>query len=126
MLLGTTASYGVLAGSTVTNTNDTVINGDLGLYPGTSVTGFPPGIVNGVTRVAPNAAAAQAKSDLVVAYDDAAGRGPGTVLASSEIGGLTLAPGVYTARRSSNSPGRSHSTARTTPTPSSSSESPRP
>ncbi|GGY21211.1 hypothetical protein GCM10010299_28830 [Streptomyces tanashiensis] len=97
VLLGTTASYGVLAGSTVTNTNDTVINGDLGLYPGTSVTGFPPGIVNGVQRVFPNAAAGQAKSDLIVAYDDAAGRGPGTTLASSEIGGLTLAPGVYTA-----------------------------
>ncbi|MEU4268209.1 ice-binding family protein, partial [Streptomyces sp. NPDC026092] len=97
VLLGTTASYGVLAGSTVTNTNPTVINGDLGLYPGTDVTGFPPGIINGVRRVFPNAAAGQAKSDLVVAYDDAAGRGPGTILDSDELGGRTLAPGVYTA-----------------------------
>ncbi|KJY17566.1 hypothetical protein VR43_29365, partial [Streptomyces sp. NRRL S-104] len=93
--LGTATNYAVLAGSTVTNTGPTVINGDLGLHPGTSVTGFPPGVVNGTQHIT-DAAAAQAKSDLVIAYNDAASRGPGTAT-PADIGGQTLAPGVYTA-----------------------------
>ncbi|WP_234316302.1 ice-binding family protein, partial [Streptomyces sp. NRRL S-104] len=95
MNLGTATNYAVLAGSTVTNTGPTVINGDLGLHPGTSVTGFPPGVVNGTQHIT-DAAAAQAKSDLVIAYNDAASRGPGTAT-PADIGGQTLAPGVYTA-----------------------------
>ncbi len=91
--LGTTASFGVLAGSTVTNTGATVINGDLGLYPGTSITGFPPGIVGGTTHQT-DAEAQQAQSDLVIAYNDAASRGPGA--AAGELGGRTLVDGVYT------------------------------
>jgi hypothetical protein len=55
--LGTATSYAVLAGSEVTNTGLTVVNGDLGVSPGSSVTGFPPGIVNGVRHVADTAAA---------------------------------------------------------------------
>ena len=91
--LGTTASFAVLAGSTVTNTGPTVIKGDVGLYPGTSITGFPPGTVNGTIHQT-DAVAQQAKSDLVIAYNDAAGRGPGA--AAGELGGRTLVPGVYT------------------------------
>ena len=55
--LGTAGSYGVLAGSTVTNTGPSVISGDLGVSPGTAVTGFPPGIVNNGTIHMANAAA---------------------------------------------------------------------
>ena len=91
--LGTAGSFGVLAGSTVTNTGPTTINGDLGLSPGTSVTGFPPGKVNGTIHVA-NAVAAQAQSDLTTAYNDAAGRLPANSV-SGDLGGSTLAPGVY-------------------------------
>ena len=65
--LGTAAKYGVLAGSTVTNTDSpTTINGDLGLSPGSAVTNFPPGIVNGVQDVT-NEVAATAKNDLLIA-----------------------------------------------------------
>jgi Ice-binding-like len=90
--LGTTASYAVLAGDTITNTGPTTINGDLGLHPGTSVTGAP--TVNGTSNVA-NGAAQQAKADLRTAYLDAAGR-PGPILvAAGALGGRTLAPGLY-------------------------------
>ena len=93
--LGTAAEYAVLAGSTVTSTGPTVVSGNLGLSPGTSVTGFPPGLMSdGVQNVA-NPAAAQAKSDLVAAYDEAAGLAPATPVAASTLGGLTLNPGVY-------------------------------
>ena len=66
----------------------------LGLSPGSAVTGFPPGLLNGVQHTA-DAEALQAKIDLVTAYDDAAGRTPATSVAT-ELGGTTLLPGVYT------------------------------
>ncbi|MCW2962511.1 MAG: hypothetical protein JWM90_2898 [Thermoleophilia bacterium] len=91
--LGTAGSYAVLAGTTVTNTGATVINGDLGLSPGTSITGFPPGTVNGTIH-ATDAAAAQAQADLTTAYDDAAGRSP-AIAVSGDLGGLTVTGGVY-------------------------------
>ena len=91
--LGTSSSFGVLAGSTVTNTGPSVINGDLGLYPGTSISGFPPGLVNGTIHQS-DAVAQQAQSDLGIAYNDAAGRAPGAAV--SELGGSTLVAGVYT------------------------------
>jgi hypothetical protein len=91
--LGTAADYAVLAGSTVTNTGPTTVNGDLGLSPGTSVTGFPPGQVNGTSHVA-DTDALQAKSDLTAAYTDAEGR-PTTATVPVELGGSTKTPGVY-------------------------------
>ncbi len=91
--LGTADSFAVLAGSTVTNTGPSTINGDLGVSPGASVTGFPPGTVNGAIHRA-DAVATQAKSDLTTAYNDAAGRTP-ALSVSGDLGGLTLTPGVY-------------------------------
>ena len=91
--LGTAASYAVLAASTVTNTGPTTVTGDLGLSPGTSVTGFPPGQVIGAVHIA-DAAAAQAKTDLTAAYNDAAGRTT-TATVPVELGGTTKTSGVY-------------------------------
>ena len=93
MGLGTADSFAVLGGSTVTNTGPSVINGDLGLSPKTSITGFPPGTVNGVMHAA-DAVAGQAQSDLTTAYNDAAGRTPAVVV-PGDLGGLFLTPGVY-------------------------------
>lgn len=90
--------FTVLAGSTVTNTGPTVVTGDLGVSPGAAVTGFftvdgGPGTVSGtIDQGGP--VAAQAQSDLTVAFNDAAGR-PGGISVSGNLGGQTLAPGVY-------------------------------
>ncbi len=92
--LGTADSFAVLAGTTVTNTGASVVNGDLGVSPGSAITGFPPGIVNGTTHAA-DAAAAQAQADLTIAYDDAAGRAPTQDLTGTDLGGLTLTDGTY-------------------------------
>ena len=74
--LGTAGSFAVLAGTTVTNTGPSTISGDLGVSPGTAVTGFPPGIVTNGTIHSADGVAAGAQSDLTTAYNDAAGRSP--------------------------------------------------
>jgi len=91
--LGTAASFSVLAGTpAITNTGATTIDRDVGISPGASVTGFPPGIVGGTIHKA-DAVALQAQADLTVAYLDAAGR-PVTANHTA-LGGLTLVGGVY-------------------------------
>ena len=93
--LGNATSFAVLGGSTVTNTGPSVIRGDLGVSPGTAVTGFPPGIVVNGTIHANDAVAAGAQSDLTIAFNDAAGRAPDQNLTGQDLGGLTLTPGVF-------------------------------
>src|SRR5947209_4539737 len=78
--LGTADSFAVLAGSTVTNTGATTVHGNLGVWPGTAITGFPPGIVSGGTIHAADAVAMQAQSALITAYNFAAGESCGNVL----------------------------------------------
>jgi hypothetical protein len=93
--LRTAETFAVLAGSTVTNTGPSVLNGDLGLHPGSAITGFtgpPQGTVNGEIHLA-DAVALQAKNDLTTAYNDAAGRTGANV--ATELGGETFVPGVY-------------------------------
>ncbi len=95
--LGTAESFAVLGGSTVTNTGPTVVSGNLGVSPGSAVTGFPPGSVvpPGTIHIA-DAVALQAQSDVVIAYNDLAGRASNFDLTGQDLGGLTLVPGVYT------------------------------
>ncbi len=90
--LGSASSFGVLAGSTITNTGSTVITGSLGLSPGTSVTGFPPGSVSGSQQVT-TAQALQAQNDLSAAYSAVGSQSGSTV--SGDLGGQTLTAGVY-------------------------------
>jgi Ice-binding-like len=94
--LGTAGNYAVLAGSTVTNTGNTVINGgDVGVSPGSAITGFsPPGTVTAPYTI-DNADAAAAQNDLTTAYNTAAGLAPTQDLTGTDLGGLTLTPGVY-------------------------------
>jgi hypothetical protein len=93
--LGTANSFAVLAGQTVTNTGPSVVSGSIGLSPGTAVTGFPPGTVINGTTYAADSVALQAENDLTTAYNSAAGRTPVTVESNPDLGGQTLAPGVY-------------------------------
>jgi Ice-binding-like len=92
--LGTALNFTALAGSTVTNTGPSVITGNLGLDPGSAVTGFPPGTVTGVTHIS-DAVALQAKNDLTTAYTDAANAPVTTDMTGLNLGGENLTPGVY-------------------------------
>ncbi len=92
--LKSAASFAVLAGSTVTSTGPTSIIGDLGVSPGTAVTGFGPGAIVG-TQHTGDPTAAQGIADLTTAYNEAAGRTLCPVSVAGNLGGQTLAPGLY-------------------------------
>jgi hypothetical protein len=95
--LGSDAGFAVLAGSTVTNSGGTIVTGNLGVSPGTAVTGFPPGTLIGALHAA-DGTAGTAQTDLNTAYGNAAGR---AALALGNTGhmvnGQVITPGVYTA-----------------------------
>lgn len=94
--LGRAASFAVLGGSTVTNTGATAITGDLGVSsPGVSVTGFPPGTMARGTQHVGDPVANQAQRDAQSAYAALAGMACNTPLTGQDLGGKTLAPGVY-------------------------------
>lgn len=92
--LRSAAAFAILAGAGVTNTGATIINGDLGTSPTGTINGFPPGIVNGTIHAA-DPIADQAKLDLTTAYNDAQGRSLNAISLPGDLGGLTLAPGLY-------------------------------
>jgi outer membrane autotransporter protein len=93
--LGAAETFAILGASTVTNTGATIIDGNLGLSPGSSVTGFPPGVVlNGAIHIS-DALANQAHADAFTAYTQLAGETPTANLTGMNLGGLTLTPGVY-------------------------------
>jgi hypothetical protein len=96
--LGSDATFAVLASSTVTNSGPTIVTGNLGVSPGTAVTGFDAGegTVTGGAIHAGDPTAAQAQLDLTIAYNNAAGRKNPAAL-PADIGGEVIPPGVYTA-----------------------------
>jgi hypothetical protein len=96
--LGTDSTFAVLAASTVTNAGPTTVTGDLGVSPGTAITGFGAGTgtVTGGSIHAGDPTAAQAQLDLTTAYNNAAGRvNPAAIPA--DIGGAVIPPGLYKA-----------------------------
>jgi type VI secretion system secreted protein VgrG len=93
-ILGSASAFAVLGGSTVTNTGPSVITGNLGVWPGTAITGLPPGIVNGTIH-ANDAVAQQAQADVTTAYNSLATLAFNQNLSGTNLGGLTLQPGVY-------------------------------
>jgi hypothetical protein len=92
---GTACSFGILAGSTVTNTGPTTVSGDIGVWPGSTIVGFPPGTLTGALHTADPAAMA-AQGDLTTSYNAAAGApSPSGNALPPDIGGSTLPAGVY-------------------------------
>lgn len=92
--LGTAGTFAVLASSTITNTGSTSVTGDLGVSPGTTVTGFPPGTITGAIHE-DDTVAQQAQSDASSAYTDSVGRSCSDNLTDQDLGGKTLTSGIY-------------------------------
>ncbi len=97
--LGAANGFAIIAQATVTNTGLTIVNPDLGLTPGISVTGFPVGVVNGTIQINTSPSAA-ALASLGSAYADAGSR-PGPTIIAANLAGQILAPGVYTSAATS-------------------------
>lgn len=93
--MGSALGFAILAGSTITNTGASAIQGDVGVSPGIAITGMPlgqpsPGVIH-----AGDVVAAIAKTDLGVVYGTVAGQPCNTTMSGVDLGGKTLAPGVY-------------------------------
>jgi Ice-binding-like/PEP-CTERM motif len=95
-VLGTADSFAVLGASTVTNTGSTVLNGNLGLDPGSSITGFPPGTVTAGSIYINDGTAQIAQADALSGFNALALLSTSQNLTGTDLGGLLLAPGIYT------------------------------
>ena len=93
-VLGSADAFGILGATTVTNTGPSVVFQDLGVAPGTAITGFPPGMVLGTIHY-DDAVAMQAQADALTGYSFLAGLAPTQILTGQDLGGLTLDSGVY-------------------------------
>ena len=99
VVLGSASTFGIMATSAITSTGFTIINGDVSLDPGTSMSGFPPGVINGAIHIN-DTVAAQARQDLLTAYNYAKTLPPGTTISGgADLGALYplgCPPGTYT------------------------------
>src|SRR5579862_3011049 len=87
-------TFAVLAGSTATSTGPTHIKGNVGIFPGTAITGFPPGVISG-RLYAGGPTAQRAEMDLTSAYNAAMARVHQPITVSGNLGGQTLQAGLY-------------------------------
>ena len=94
--LGDAEDYAVLAGAGIISSQNvgTEITGDIGVYPGKNINGFPPAILNG-DKDAGNEDAEEAQRDLTIAYDALAALPSDVNLTGQDLGGMVLVPGVY-------------------------------
>jgi hypothetical protein len=94
--LGAAAPNGIMAGTTITCITGGIINADIAISPGSTVTGFGPCVVTGTQHLA-DALAAQAQNDLTAAYNTLMGLPcpPANNVGTANIGGTTKAAGVY-------------------------------
>ncbi|MHB9131213.1 MAG: ice-binding family protein [Armatimonadota bacterium] len=99
VILGSAGDFNILAGSAVSNTDTvsarTTINGLVGVFPGSEVTGLPTSAVPAGQIHAGDTVADLAKVALLAAYNDAASRSVNAISLPGNMGGLTLAPGLY-------------------------------
>jgi len=94
--LGTSSTFVILGGSTVTNTGaTTTIVGDVGVSPGSAITGIPAGQPTGGSIHINDGPAAAAQTDLTTAYNDLAGRARNATMTGIDLGGRTFRAGVY-------------------------------
>ena len=94
--LGTAATFAVLGAETVSNTGPSTIHGDVGVWPGTAIVGFPPGlIVPPGTRHATDAVAMQAQMDVITAFNALGAEACTEDLTGQDLGGKTLTAGIY-------------------------------
>jgi Ice-binding-like len=92
--LGSASTYGITAGSTVSCVTGGTIDADVAVQPGTALVGFPTCVITGQTHLADSTALA-AQTDLTAAYNALVAMSCGTTVTPSDLGGRTLAPGVY-------------------------------
>ncbi len=93
--LGAAESHGILAGTQITCITNGLISADVGVSPGSTLTGFGPCVFTGVSNLA-NAVATNAQNDLTTAYNTLAGLPcPPANAIVANLGGTTLAAGVY-------------------------------
>jgi hypothetical protein len=96
VLLGAAWTFVIFAGTTITNVPNvgTYLLGDIGTFPGSAITGFPPGVIYGETY-STGSYAEIVIGDIRSAYNNATGQASNHTLSNTDLGGLTLFPGVY-------------------------------
>lgn len=94
-LLGAAARFAILGHSTVTNTGVSAVDGDVGVSTGTSITGYPPGVITNGAEHSNDATAIAGQAAALAAYTSLAAETPSQDLTGHDLGGMTLFPGVY-------------------------------